>query len=97
MGAFLLDLTIFLIVVNLIMERMRSNKKVLELEECCHPFKVTFIQGNCDKGVFVGVGDNNYFYPLNEEVEISREAWMILRDVNKVRGFYVQNTYDPFK
>ena len=79
------------------MERMKSNKKVLELEECCHPFKTTFINGNCDKGVFVGVGDNNYFYPLNEEVEVAKEAWSILRDVNKVRKFYEPVNYDPFK
>ena len=76
---------------------MKSSKKVLELDECCHPFRTVFVQGNCDRGVFVGVGDNNYFYPLNEEVEISREAWMILRDVNNVRGFYKAVIYDPFK
>lgn len=76
---------------------MKSSKRVLELEECCHKFKTTFIKGNCDRGVFVGVGDNNYFYPLNEEVEVTRDAWFVLRDVNKVRGFYVPISYDPFK
>lgn len=75
---------------------MRSTKKVLELEECCHPFKVTFVKGNCDKGVFVGVGDNNYYYPLNQEVEVCRDAWYVLRDINKVRQFYKEVTYDPF-
>jgi hypothetical protein len=79
------------------MDRMKSDKKVLTLEECCHPFKTTFIVGNCDRGVFVGVGDNDYFYPLNQEVEVAEEAWGILRDVNKVRGFYVPVSYDPFK
>lgn len=76
---------------------MKSDKKVLELEECCHKFKTTFIVGNCDQGVFVGVGDKNYFYPLNEEVEIPKEVWLILRDVNKIRGFYKPVIYDPFK
>ena len=79
------------------MQRMRSSKKVLELDECCHPFRATFIQGNCDRGIFVGVGDKNYYYPLNKEVEVEKEAWLILRDVNKVRGFYVPQNYDPFK
>jgi len=79
------------------MQRMRSSKRVLDLDECCHPFKTTFIQGNCDRGVFVGVGDTNYFYPLNHEVEIDKAAWSILREVNKVRGFYIPNFYDPFK
>lgn len=76
---------------------MKSEKRVLTLEECCHPFKATFVVGNCDRGVFVGVGDKNYFYPLNQEVEVDREAWLILRDVNKVRGFYKPVVYDPFK
>lgn len=76
---------------------MKSSKKVLELDECCHPFRTTFIVSNCDRGVVVGVNDTNYFYPLNEEVEVCREAWMILRDVNKIRGFYKPVIYDPFK
>lgn len=76
---------------------MRSSKKVLELSECCHNFTVKFIKGNCDRGVFVGIGDKNYFYPLNQEVEVEKEPWLVLKDVNKIRGFYILNTYDPFK
>ena len=76
---------------------MKSSKRVLDLEECCHKFRTTFIKGNCDKGVFVSVGDDSHFYELNKEVELSEPDWGVLRDVNKVRGFYVPTNYDPFK
>lgn len=80
------------------MERMRSNKRVMDLEECCHPFTITFINGNCDKGVMIGINDSVHYYPLNKPVEVDEKDFFVLKDINRIRNFYNEEEYhyDPF-
>lgn len=78
---------------------MKSDKQVLDLEQCCHRFKVTFTkeQANVEGGVFQSINGVRKIFPLNEEIELTEQEWACFKNVNKVRHFLPENDYNPFE
>jgi hypothetical protein len=78
---------------------MRSDKRVMSLEECCHPFRVTFTkeQANMEGGVFQSINGNRTVFPLNKEIELTESQGTVFKNINKVRYFLPEYDYDPFE
>lgn len=77
--------------------RLRSEKRVLEKEECCHKYKAVFTESNCPLGFVISINGERKVYPLNEEVEITEPEYLMLKLINKGRKILPQLDYDPFE
>jgi len=71
---------------------------VMDLEECCHGFRVTFTkdQANVQDGVYQCINGNRKIFPLNQEVELTESEWLNFKQINKVRKLLPEYEYNPF-
>jgi len=78
---------------------MRSDKRVMSLEECCHRYRVMFTkeQANVEGGVFQSINGNKVIFPLDVEVELTEAQWAGFKNINKTRHFLPEYDYNPFK
>jgi hypothetical protein len=78
---------------------MKSDKRVMDLEECCHRYLVTFTEkeANVEGGVFQSINGVRNTFPLNKEIELTEAQWAAFKDINKVRHFLPEYDYNPFE
>jgi hypothetical protein len=89
-------------VLNLIVKRFKSNRKIIPFEDCVTKFHCIFEADAADvkrdgvRGFILGINLDEIFIPVSKDVTIEYKWWSLLKD-NGFRFLPDFNKFDPLK